>query len=679
MGLPNVILDPAQVAPAGRQEISLSGDGLKVFYEGIDWGTQEVKQFMAEGVFGSRPIDHTWPTRIIKLPLVVTASGGTTFDENRVRLEAWVALVNQESSGWIKRVLPSGKFYYADITGAKLHLSSDWLTENRDLDRGATLELEALPDFYGDEIVGAAVEGTGDLSTTMQVKGELPARVENFTIEDLSGSNQLGLMWLFRRRHYSEASTAEWAYNAEALGLLDLAEKVELAGSYGTKVVKHPKLSTGWTPVLSTNKAGSTFLTHAGLYSVWARVYSTSAVLPWLRLVYGVGDIVAPQENRQVRVPGSEAYFLVNLGQINVQAIPFGAQRWEGVIQARGLAGGENVYVDRVWFLCGDEGSGVLKAASTSITPVADTYLWRDEFNQTAGAATGKTAAVGGVYAAVLNSDASPDFEVDATTHRLKRTSTSDSGTIGAFGWVGRGIGAPVEAENLLFRESFVIDAAGAIFPASLRIGQIVSYVSNTNFVMVHLFVDPAGSGTSSLIISKPDGTTLAQSGALWGLPTFGVMEGTLTTVVRGTTINVYLGIKAESPSLVLSAENTLVGVKGKCFLYDANPTTTAVTRWFDKVGLWTPAFDAVAYGSRNARLSWKGLTRQSSDGAAYGPVSYPGSDLPRIPVSGQEETPVEIAVKPSRGQFGEVADSGKDKLKIQMGYRPCYASVPGS
>lgn len=429
MGIPRIILDPEEVSVAGRIQIPLTeSEGFKVFYEGIDWGDQEVKQFLAEGVFGSRPIDQVWPLRQIKLPLVIEARGTKSFDEIRAKLQQWVSLVNQSGGGWLKRVLKSGRVGFADIIEAKLDLTSDWLSENRDLDTKATLELQALPDLYGPEITGTAQEFTGDGSFTMQVKGDMPARVTNMQVEDKSGNNQQGLMWHYRRRHYSSANTAEWAYNAEALGLLDIAAKQTLTGSYGTKVVEHPNLSTDWTPVLSTNKAGSTFLTHAGLYDVWARVYSTSEKLPWLRLVYGVGDTVAPQENTQIRIPGAKGFYWVPIGQVNITVLPFGAQRWNGIIQARGELGGENISIDRLRFLCGDESSGVLRN-TPGFAIGASTFRWRDEFNQEAGELTGKTAAIGGTYVALTGSDAGPDFATSGSGS-LTRSSTSDTGTL---------------------------------------------------------------------------------------------------------------------------------------------------------------------------------------------------------------------------------------------------------
>jgi hypothetical protein len=148
-------------------------------------------------------------------------------------------------------------------------------------------------------------------------------------------------------------------------------------------------------------------------------------------------------------------------------------------------------------------------------------------------------------------------------------------------------------------------------------------------------------------------------------------------TAIRGTRVIVYYALGSQEPQPVFSFENAFAGVKGKCFLYDQNTSGTAVTRWYDPVSLWTPAYDAVLYASLSARLSTNGMFRQSQDGVGYGPIGFPGTDLPRLPVSGPKETPVEIALKPSRGDFDQLSDSGLDKLTAQISYRPSFSHIP--
>lgn len=677
MGLGNIILDPAEVAIEGRTELPLEGAGLSIYYEGLDFGDQEIRTFMAEGLFGSTPIDHDWPLRTIKIPLIVRAYGTETFDDIRAKLEAKIARINEDGGGWLKRILPSGRHIFADLVEAKLHLSASWLAENRNIDREATLELQALPDFYGDEITESTFEGTGDAAQTLKVKGTLPARITSLKVEDKSGLDQYGLGFHLRCRNYSSASTAAWAYEAEALTPLDIAAEVALSGASGGNAIRHNNLGTEWTPVLSTNLKAGTYLTHKGLYDVWVRVYTTSATLPWLRFVWDVGDIVAPSENTQIQIPGLKGFYLVNLGQIMLRSVPFGEHRWQGVIQARGETGGENVYIDRLRLFCGDEASGILSGTPASVTPVAASYLVRDEYLQSPGAATGKTAAIGGVYAKVTNSDTT-DYEVDES-QRLKRAAISDTGTIGTLSLKGCGLGTPVEATSLTGLFDFAVEGT---LSSGFKIGWIVSYVNNTNFVVAYLTFNPTPKGLNipvQLNIVRADGTNLGKVASPHGLTTLTNPKGSIMVVVRGNRLHAFTAGEGEDLAEALNVEDSMIGAKGKVYVYDENSSATAANRWYDNLSMWVPQNDPVIYGSKSLRITSSGMYRASEDGKSSGSVAYPGSDLPRLPISGAEERLVEIAIKPSRGDFATIPDGGLDKSVSQLSYRPCFAEVPSS
>ncbi|HYJ21484.1 MAG TPA: hypothetical protein VEW07_05605, partial [Solirubrobacterales bacterium] len=75
-------------------------------------------------------------------------------------------------------------------------------------------------------------------------------------------------------------------------------------------------------------ETGGNYLTHVGVYDVYARASTTSATPPWLRLISDVGDIIAPAENTQVRLPAGNNSYLVPLGQISLGKVPFGPHRW---------------------------------------------------------------------------------------------------------------------------------------------------------------------------------------------------------------------------------------------------------------------------------------------------------------------------------------------------------------
>lgn len=847
-----VVLNPPEVATKGRIELNLHSGAILVDQQGIDFGDQEIEAFMAEMLMGQRPIDSRWPNRVITIPLLIGATGD--FDAARIALQAEVGRINEEG-GWLRRRIiggdygEAGKHLFADLVKATLKLGGGTLPASEGFDPNAELILEALPDFYGDEIVEAAFEGTGDASTTILTKGNLPGRVTSLTVTDKSGNDQLGLGWHFRCRNYSSAETAKWAYEAEAMTPLDAAAEVELTGASGGKAVLHSNLSTSWTPVLSTNLRAGSFLTHKGLYDVWARVYSTSSTPPWLRLLYDIGDLVAPSENRQVQVPGKEAFYLVNLGQINLQAVPFGEQRWEGIVQAYGASGGENISIDRLYFFCGDESSGTPQAPLSFQTPAAG-YKARDEFNQAEAnlneqplnatgvvsgpkspgtvednAGTGSSswatpanakasdnayaevamasgeshylkatnmgfsipelATIAGIAVTVERSKSSADPNVcgflDSRASLLKAgvvqaiNKASGSGwttvdTISSYGsggdlWGTTWTPAQLNASNFGFvlavkatgttkintarvdaitvtvyyteagttkwatsgdatdlkiisashnvQRSEVSDttinqgryaiagtatftniiagvkckreASEAAASEEIRQGALIRYTNEENWLMGCFdFVNAASPGEDSLRILK------RKAGAVTELLKLPLTASTLWRQVwieanaQGRILLWAQLAENGSPELLgvlfdtdLATGGTLAS--GKVGFYDAKTGAKTNTRQYDNFAAWVPSHDAVIFGSKNARLASTGIYRQSEDGKSYGSIARPGADLPRLPVSGSEERPVEIALRPGRGVFGETPDAGLDPTAAQLAYRPCYSGVPSS
>lgn len=403
-----VVLNPEEVAPEDRVETDLHKENILVGESGIDWGQAAIDAFMAQLSIGAIPIDSQIPNRIVEIPLLLGARGD--YDAARIAMQAEVGRIN-EDGGTLKREIiggsygEAGKHVFADIVKASLVLSGDTSSVIDALDSNAKLELETLPDFYGDLIALSAFEGTGGASSTYQIKGNMPGRLD-LSVTDLSGNAQLGLAWFFRCRNYSSAGTAAWALEAEALTRKLGAEEKALSGASGGSAVLHPNLSTIWTPILSTN-IGSEYLTHAGIYDVWARVYTKTTPTPWLRLVYDVGDLIAPTELLPVRIPTAETFYLVNLGQINLRRSPLGTHRWEGILQGYGEEVGAGVYIDKLFFFCGDEGSGILSGTEQLVVgaePVA-----RDSFLQSSGKLATKKADTGQEWSGAGDAD---DFEV---------------------------------------------------------------------------------------------------------------------------------------------------------------------------------------------------------------------------------------------------------------------------
>jgi len=883
MALQNIILDPSEVAIEGRKELPLEGGGIRIFYEGLDFGDQEVKAFMAEGRFGSRPIDHDWPQRTIKIPLVIRAYGSETFDDIRVKLQAWTSAVANDGGGWLKRILPSGRHIFADIVEAKLHLSSDWTAENRKVDRSAMLELQALADFYGDKKTGPIHEFTGDGSWTEQIEGDLPGRVVDLAVEDKSGSDQYGLMWHFRRDVSSEEEGASWVFDAEDLMPMDQASIANLsgaspAGSSTNNIVEHKALGTDWTPMLSLTrspkvravgaavagtggvtpplptgvqkddilimyletenqavtaptgwtqvhapsittgtptrltvlwkravageaapnvpdpgdhviariiavsgciktgnpwnvtgqgteetsdtsvefvsvtttvdqclvlqaastgvdvsstahasawansnlqavtermdnwtaegagggfavasglkiKAGAIGATTAtvgtaapkaqstialrpaeggnaleltGVFDVWARVRSTSGKLPWLRLLSGFGDLVGMDELQQRRIPGLSAFFMLYLGQVSYPAPSFGPQRGQGVIQARGEDGGEMAQVDRLYFQSVGDSCGVLSAQMSPRVGVTG-FDVRDEFEGAKAVLNERSIPDGsGKWA---TSGATGDFETDGAGS-LIRTKTADTANRIATPPGGPYKVVAAKLEGLEWSDVPHESGIGTV-DGGLRTGL---HAFGAHFCLVH---EGFGSGKAGVALDEVqyiEAWTHTQPLTLQA----GKRYSFTMLAVGGHYVALWIDIEGVPVSAPLVVP--ISTAEGKIELLDEyDGYSTPVTRRYGSFRRWVPPLDAVIYANRDCHLSERGMFRSTNDGSGYGAVNRPGADLPRIPVSGPKEAPVEIALKTSRGDFSEAPDGGLDKFAAQHTYQPCWSSVPTS
>ena len=257
-----IVLDPSEVAATGRSELNINSGAIEVRMEGVDWGTAEVQAAMAQAVRGETVVDYRIPNRQVTIPLVMKTVGTATFTNARDQLSTKVARIQAEG-GWIKRVTSQGGTYFADVVNASLVSPGGWLQSHRDVENEAVLTLEVLPDFYqaeatlSDHTETSAAEIT--FTETTSAGGDFPLgdRVRVVVDED-DGDNQRGLFWSFRARHYSSATTAASAYEAEALTILDTATRVAKTGASNGSMVTHGTLLTSWTPVVGTNlTAGS--------------------------------------------------------------------------------------------------------------------------------------------------------------------------------------------------------------------------------------------------------------------------------------------------------------------------------------------------------------------------------------------------------------------------------------
>lgn len=635
----------------------------------VDWGDALIDAYMAEMTHGQTPVDYRIPNRTIVIPLLLRDLGGTSFATIRSRIQAKAGLFQREG-GRLKRVSVTGEVF-ADIQNATLTLGGVGYFEGQGIDVAATLTLECLPDWYGVEIhAGTTVETVSpEIKIAIPgVKGDFPARTR-IVVNELSGVNQLGIVWGLRSRNHSATSTSQLAYDAEVLTPLDTATVQPLAGASGGNVVHHPSLagSGAWSPLLSTRIAATgDHLTHQGSYHVWARGHGSKAGIR-VKLLWDVGDLVAPGENAAVTLPGASGFYPLDLGEVRLDPSPTStAHRWLGSIQASGVTGAETFSVDRIWLVPTDDGYGVLRPAPNSSSIGLSSAVARDDFNQTPGPLTGKALAVGGTWTAAGSSG---DWTVgDAGVPWITRSVATPSAPRFAIA------GGAVLTSTVVqcdFQCAFGVNNMTGVFarynqaansslqwfmfyppsgPPILTLRKVLNGVNSGDLVIAHALP----TGTTSVILRL-----IVFSDGRWeawrALP-----SGALLLVAAG-----------HDPAF--AAGGALAS--GSTGIVDWANSTAA--RHADTFSVWVPEFDAVLYASRSAELRTDGMFRADSTGVSFGRVANTIGSLPRLSPAGFEGRTSELFLKTSRGDFGTMPDSGIDDVTVDVLYNPCWLSVP--
>lgn len=647
-----VKLDPPG-AIASRTQLDLNSGDIQVDQKGIDWGDGAIAAFMADVVIGSVAVGYRIPNRVIHIPLMLGAGSAATIaaeEAARAKLQQKVALFQREG-GALLRQRSGGVAMYADVVNATLTLP-DVYGETGGVEPNVILQLECIPDFYGDEISLDAINGTGRINSVLQlasaqaaIVGDHPGRCR-IVISETSGNDQKGALWGFRSRHYDAASTSALFLEAEAMTPLDAAATHVLAGASGGSTMRHNNLPGGsWCPVLLTDLlAGSAALTQTGSYEIWARCYSATAT-PSLRLVWGVGDVAHPITNTPVQLPGQAGFYIVDLGQVRLDAPPTGNYKWHGVIQALAAVQGDPIEIDCLYFQPLDEPAGELQAVQgipPSVSSIGNPTL------------TGANdATIGTVAWTQPGANDKPTPTGTQTQVILPGSSISQYWKATGLGFAIPSIATIVGIRVVISRQN--VSGSGWAFDNRVSLVKAAGGIQATNKAIPGLWVSVPGGGYGLGTYGAASPTSLSQD--LWG-----------TTWTPAE-------INAAGFGFVIAAQTGAGG--GSSISYIGAPVVTV----FFTAGGFSASADAVCYSSRTAELRTEGMYRQDAAGVVEGSIAVVVGDLPRIPPSGLEGRAVELFVKPSRGDIGQsslaVPDSALDTFTAQVKYRPSWLFRP--
>jgi len=427
-----------------------------------------------------------------------------------------------------------------------------------------------------------------------------------------------------RSKHYDPAPSAGLFYECESLGLINGTAVTGVASASGGHVASNTSLPAGaWVSVLTTTPAVTgTPMTHTGSYRVWCRAYSATAT-PQLQFLWGVGSLSVPQTNDPVTLPGKGAFYLLDLGEIRLDAPPVGTNEWFGVVQVQVANADDPIYLDCLYFQPIDDGAGELTyvptapVSSIAIGPNPPVTGTNDAtVGTTAWTNPGRVTAADGSYATVALSGGSSSEYLKAT-----------------------GFGFSIPAGAVI--EGIQLDV--------LR------------------FESSPGVGDNSVKLVKAGsivGADRAVAGAWPTSPAYATYGS--ATDLWGTSWSV-----SDVNNSGFGAAVSALGV----FSPTAEIDFMRITVYYALTG-FAVVQDAVVYADGTTELRYDGMVRTPGSGA-YGPVSNVEGDLPRLPSSGLENRVCQLFIKPTRGDLDALPDSGLDGFTVQVRYRPTYLSRP--
>jgi hypothetical protein len=498
--------------------------------------------------------------------------------------------------------------------------------------------------------------------------GDAPAE-GRLLITDTASQNRRYIEWGLESRWYNPATS-----------LMVESDDLVTSGFSGSQTTRTGAYDVGGgntvvrATLISSPLAvcGTGNLAHVGSFRVHARVYA-SAAGQFVRLVWSEGD--GPlRANHYAVPPVSAAWSDVDLGMISVPQKTLGTQRWQGRVEAytTGAAGTDTLDVDFMLLVPCGEGYGKVRAAVTYETPTI--HSARDEFAQTAGALTGKTAPIGGVWAGA--GDAT-DLTVETSGHTLTRSEVSDAA------FTGRYVISGAAAQTLQAVQADVKWSAYCGFLSSQWHGVLARYVDTNNWLAA-LFV-VFQNGASVFVRKRVAGVVSTLKGSSVDSK---IQPGNFYTLrlVADTGGKWYCwasqqGVPSSAPLLSDIDTDLATGgalASGKAGILDENNSTTAVVRNYDNMAAFTPTIPTALYAGRVAEIRYDGAIRQDSTGTYWGPTpSYRGSPF-YVPCAGDKDRPYRVFVRANRNDLEtEPYDNVTDNLQVQTISTPRGIVVP--
>lgn len=584
--------------------------------------------------------------------------------------------IKRQKVGTLRRIAPEANPLTYDLLAASIPEAPQDMGVGMQRSE-ITLSFEAKPGGRApEELVATKEELTLPVLSMLaeNVKGDMPG-LGRLRLTDLQNVSQFAAWWGLQQRYYDAAVTADVFYQAEGRTLLGGAATAALANASGAgnNTVLHNALVNKYQGVLSTQASGGgAHLSNVGTYRVLARLLRplTNTGDVTVKFAWSESDFVRVNENPEVAFSadtGEGIWQVADLGTVTLEKVPAGStQRWEGRILAKSSVANDDLYVDWLWLVPTDEGSGEVIADDS--LPDASSYLGFDPFDQIAGALAGKPASVGGLWAGAGDVD---DYQVEAVSHTLRRTAVGDV----------------LNTPRYAFLPTNYTDIAAAVDlstsnpeAAEERFGVLARYVDANNWIAAYLSLVKTSGIRAYWKVSvrkRVAGafTILGSSSTYVAESNFGVtVSGTPELVVTSFGLwqlrwnGVLYGMGIDTDLATGGALQT-----GKVGLFDEYTSAAANTRIYDNFRAWAPAVDQAVYAGRSLEISNERARREDSAGLAWGKARYEGNYI-LVPPAGPEKAISRVTAKLSRHPD---TDTGIDDVKAQLWVTPLYLLGP--
>ena len=581
--------------------------------------------------------------------------------------------------GTLKRTLGTGEVIVFDVLDADVVVPADHLFANFS---SATCSVTLLckPLGRGPEVQVATFSETtlpAAVFSFAAPAGDVPA-LGRLEVTEAASADQAFLHWGVECAGYlgtaavsslQFAGTSRLSYNGSTA--------LAVSGAVSGTVLNQGTLTTAYAAIMGMASSGTAYPSHIGTYDVWARMYtpanggSVSVALEWAQ-----GDLQNYTRNEAAIIGPSRAGFVYrNLGQVALEKVTSGAQRWDAQIIAKTTFTGDDVAVDYVELFPVLEGYGEARAVQTT-TAITTYRAWDDFASGSYGgsivAGTPDTLPRGGTWGTVASAYETDDFTV--TGGVAQRTAVSDTATDIRYGRLVYASGTSAMAEAVS-QIDFKLGTYGKAQGAAARI------VDKDNFLAAYwspsqdtIFIQKVVAGTPTTLSSfyEPGLVTYGYTGVDWQIMLRVSAGG--TWVARIASVDGVFGFSLDGYDSVLAVGGALAS--GYCGFIDWHPVATAETRQYDNFIAWTPRVDAAVFAGKKATVYHDRFRRYDSAGTALGKAGDYRGDYFKIPASNVGGT-VRMIARYTRGLPETGSDPTVDDIGGTVWATPLYLNVP--